>query len=237
MAPGRPIICYQETGPVHLHYPSVLGTACGGHLATHSPPSNDTAQGRRHREAITQAVIGPASCPCISLMFFITITYKLSVIHPHQGEFIVEVSSSDPHVSQTFWKTVTSCHSPCTLAILLVTNMHLRKSSEKWHNCVWHRPDTTLFHSHCRFSSLARVCLRAILQDMKNTNAQKTWTWTEFRKLWQLHFYQKGIIKLMITVVPTLEGASILLRLRHLKDVSFQINMYVGNFWMAFHNI
>lgn len=131
LAPGRPLICYQETGPVHLHYPSVLGTACGGHLATYSPPSNDTAQGRRHREAITQAVIGPASCPCISLMFFITITYKLSVIHPHQGEFIVEVSSSDPHVSQTFWKTVTSCHSPCTLAILLVTNMHLRKSSEK----------------------------------------------------------------------------------------------------------
>lgn len=47
------------------------------------------------------------------------------VIHPHQGEFIVEVSASETHMSQTFWKTVTSCHSLCIPIVLLVTNMHI----------------------------------------------------------------------------------------------------------------
>lgn len=29
---------------------------------------------------------------------------EASVIHPHQGEFVVEVSASETHMSQTFWK-------------------------------------------------------------------------------------------------------------------------------------
>lgn len=79
---GRPLICYQETGPRHPCYPSVSGTTCGGHLATHSPPSNDTAQGFRDRKAITQAVTGPAACPCIRLMLSITITHKRTPFIP-----------------------------------------------------------------------------------------------------------------------------------------------------------
>jgi len=41
-------------------------------------------------------------------------------IHPLQGGFIVQVSALETHMSQTFWKTVTSCHSLCTLTVLLV---------------------------------------------------------------------------------------------------------------------
>lgn len=95
---------------MHLHYLSVLGTTCGGHLATHSPPSNDTAQGRRHREAITQAVTGPGHLPMDQFNVLYNHHIQASVIHPHQGEFVEEVSASETSMSQTFRKTVTSCH-------------------------------------------------------------------------------------------------------------------------------
>lgn len=59
---------------------------CGGHQAAHSPPSNDTVQGHRLREAIRQAVTELATFPLISLMFFISITYKPgSSIHIREG--------------------------------------------------------------------------------------------------------------------------------------------------------
>lgn len=50
---------------------------------------------------------------------------QAAVIHPHQGEFTVEVSGAETHMSQTFWKTVTTCHSLSILAVLLVTSMHI----------------------------------------------------------------------------------------------------------------
>lgn len=53
-----------------------LGDYLWGHLATHSPPINDKAQGCRDREAITEVLIRLATCLEISMTIFITTAQK-----------------------------------------------------------------------------------------------------------------------------------------------------------------
>ncbi len=71
----------------------------------------------------------------------------MSAIHPHQDEFIVDVSTC-----RKFCTTATSCHSLHTLTVLLATNMHIcTHLSAAWRNSIIVSDKTltvTLFHSH-----------------------------------------------------------------------------------------